>query len=162
VIRKHRSTVDNIDSKTRATLLRTMSIKDCPRQSLYSILSANLVMHINLVRTLLLLDTEESRKAVSALIGKPINVMKSYSARARLPVPAHRTTRTTTQRRILHIAPIFKQPDGGRTLTSTDLYRRLGLVKPGMTLEQVSSRGVTRRDIRIAVQRGWIKIDEKT
>lgn len=117
-------------------------------------------MHVDLINTLLHLDTEVSRKIVSTLIGKPINVLRSFTARARLPALTLKLVRTDNQRRVLHIAPVLKQPDGGRTLTSTDLYRRLGLVKPGQTLQQAFARGVTRRDIRIAVKRGWMKIEE--
>jgi hypothetical protein len=43
---------------------------------------------------------------------------------------------------------------------NTDMYRRFGLVRQGMTQEQMVAHGVTPRDIRVWRNKGWLKMQE--
>jgi hypothetical protein len=49
------------------------------------------------------------------------------------------------------------EPPGGRCYA---IQRRLAVFRPGMSLAQALSRGVTRRDVRRAVTRGWIEVEQ--
>ncbi len=144
-----------IDDATKAALQQKLSTKD----NLDSF-----TLPAKLVILLLRINTEASLAIVKGM-GHKITVCPSYLARMVLPAPVKTvgtTKRTKDQRRVIKIAPRsqWAQPDGGRTLDKCDLYRRLGILKPGQTLEQAFAQGVTRRDIRIAQRKGWIEIEE--
>jgi len=150
-----------VDLETRAALMNKLGLKDTPRTPLYTVLTASLVMHIHVVMACLRLNTKRTLDLATALVGRPINVCKPDLARARLsPFLAAAAAKTVDQRRVLAIKPRPGTGDTERRLLSTDLYRRLGLIRVGMTVEQLMVRGVTRRDLRLARARGWLKIEE--
>lgn len=90
---------------------------------------------------------------VERLIGKPIT---------RFPAQRHRrgTLRPGLERRELVIA--VRKPDpvenGKRRLLGTGLYERLSRARVGMSVEIMMSRGITRRDVRIGLKRGYLRM----
>lgn len=42
----------------------------------------------------------------------------------------------------------------------TDAHERWSCVRPGRTLAQLLVRGFRRRDVRVALRRGWIRVDD--
>lgn len=111
---------------------------------LSGILSQRDVSHADLVVFLLRLGY---RDAVESLIGKRILVR----ALQREP-PIYVADKTPDSLRVLRMIKNTRLP-------STPAYARMRVVKPGMSVRQMLVRGVTRRDLRIARNRGELEYE---
>lgn len=89
---------------------------------------------------------------VAQLVGHPICVgpacLRSYR------VGPTRVVRSRDDRRITYVAPENpRQPN-------TDAHLRWCEYRVGRTIGQLLVRGVARRDVRRAIERGWVKVEE--
>jgi hypothetical protein len=46
-----------------------------------------------------------------------------------------------------------------KIVTESPMYDRLARARVGMSVSQLLGRGLTRRDLRIAIRRGWMTIE---
>lgn len=88
---------------------------------------------------------------VERLIGKPIVYGPSFSIK-RSSRSGHHAAVDTSPR------ITFVQADNPRQ-SQSDAYSRFKIFKVGRTESQLRARGVTRRDIRKAQRRGWIRME---
>lgn len=92
---------------------------------------------------------------ITLLVGHPITVGPACLLQYR--VNGHPTAiRSTDDRRLT-----FVLPDNPRQ-PRTEAHLRWCQFQVGRTVAQLRVRGVTKRDIRRAVRRGWIKLEELT
>src|SRR5262249_43370662 len=106
-----------------------------------------------LVLCLLRINTHVTLRHAEALVGKPIEYCKPvYKWQA---VPVNRAELPGDHRRVLYVEKHPELKSGRRSW-----LRRYHLLKPGLSIEQLLRRGVKRSDIRLAIKRGWIKVEE--
>lgn len=83
-----------------------------------------------------------------ALAGVPIQYGRPAIAR---PLPVEEPTKGPDDRIIRSVAPNPRLP-------TTPAFQRYKAFRPGRTIAQCLSRGVTRRDLREALRAGWVLI----
>ena len=98
-------------------------------------------------------------RCAEALVGRPIVHCPPSLALARVQRPAGRGRRRGDDRLVIGTREPMCVERGRRRLLSTELYDRIARAKVGMSVRMLISRGVTRRDIRIATKRGYIKVE---
>lgn len=101
-----------------------------------------------IVLMLLKIDGREARALVESLVGRRITV----AAMRRVEPPPQRAEREPDDRRVLRVIRNTRLP-------ATRAYSRMSLARAGMTVRQLLSRGVTRRDLRIARRRGELEME---
>ena len=107
----------------------------------------------DLVLCLLRINTREARLLVSRLVGHPIVVCPPCLSRRFAKAPPRRLARH--EMKVTWTAEPSKltaQPRG--------LGDRLRHLRPGMTLAQYRARGGRRRDLRVALARGLIRVEK--
>lgn len=116
----------------------------------------------DLVLCLLRMNSRPSLQLVERLIGRRITHCPPCLVLFRGPsaVPRRMVPSTPDDRRVLSVVePSARDHRGRRRLLARPMYSRLAEVKPGMTLAQALGRGLTRRDIRIALKRGYFVVE---
>lgn len=160
ILEKYRRVVDQIDGETAAEAWRALR-DPLPEAAamfgLFDALWSGGHSQADLVLTLLRMSTRPARRAVESLIGHRIVVCPPALARAPAPVNPDRP-RLRDDRRVTEVYA-FETP-GRRRLTSTPIYQRLALIRAGLSLTELYSRGLRQKDVRIALRRGWIRLEE--
>ena len=123
-----------------------------PHLSLFYSLRTARLGQADLVLCLLRTPHPHARAYVEQLVGRPIAVLPCV----RLLYPVNGKPRVQTPR-ITWVAKC-----NPRKPKSAAAARFAEVFKPGRTLEQARARGATTRDVRWAVRRGWIKMEELT
>lgn len=106
----------------------------------------------DLVLCLLRIDSREARALVAKLVGHPITVCPPCLRHARRAPPPRGLARNELRITWVH-------PDLSSRL-SGDLALRARHLKPGTTLAQYRARGGRRRDIRVALKRGLVRVEK--
>lgn len=108
--------------------------------------------HADLVLCLLRLNSPASIHFAELLVGKPI----VYGPSFRLSWPSNGKPSVFADRtpRVVYVV------DENPRLNKTKAKARFDHFRVGRTLAQLIARGVTRRDIRKAERRGWVKFQE--
>jgi len=133
--------------------LRIIRWYEADEDKLFYALNAHGCDQADLVLCLLRINSATALRHVETLIGKPIEYCKPvYRWQA---VPVNRAELPGDQRRVLHVVQQPKLKSGRRSW-----LRHYHLLREGMTIEQLLRRGVTRGDIRLAIKRGWIEVEE--
>lgn len=86
---------------------------------------------------------------VELLVGRPCYAYPP----ARLLYPVNGHPHLARQPRITYVAPNPRHPKTG----AHDRYENF---RPGRTVDEALARGATRKDLRSAVRRGWIRVSE--
>lgn len=120
-----------------------------PRVPLYVSLRRRGLGQADLVVCLLRLNSRYSVHFAERLIGKPITRAPACLLRYRTNGGPPRVLR---QPRVVWVAPT------NPCQRQTDLRLRFDHFQPGRTMEQLLVRGLSRRDIRTAVRRGWVQM----
>lgn len=105
----------------------------------------------DLVLCLLRINTREARSVVAKLVGHPIVVCPPCLRHARRAPPPRKLARH--ELRVTWIKP--DAPD----YLSGDLALRISRLRPGMLLAQYRARGGRRRDLRVALARGLVRVE---
>lgn len=100
----------------------------------------------DLVLCLLRLGDQRSRDWIAELIGHPITVCP----------PARRGTPILIKEKKARIRWVTKT---NPRYPNTGAYERFTIFRPGRTVDECFSRGITPRDYRQAIRRGWIHVD---
>lgn len=148
MLEKYRKAVDSVDEITRARVCEIMGTKNKLRLPLFTLCVNRGWSQADLVLCLLRVDTTQSLAAASRLVGRPITYCPPVLVR-RLPPSA---LRTGDMRRVTRVS-------GNPRVAKTDAHRRFAEIRPGRTIAQLISRGVTRRDIREALRRKWMRLE---
>jgi hypothetical protein len=160
MLRKHAHTVAMINRDRRtAYLLRDYF--DLPRStSLMPALLARGLGQADLVLALLRLRDQATpysrlfRVYVELLVGHPITVGPACLLHYKTNTSTPTIIRAKDDRRLTYVAPANpRQP-------RTEAHMRWSLFQVGRSISQLRVRGVTKRDIRRAARRGWIRIEE--
>ena len=157
-----------VDFATANLVLASMRLDErlrysSPPDSLFSILDSHRYDAAALVLSLLRLNTERSKRYAVHICGKDITKCPSFLAMCALPLPVTPQLRVGDDRRVVRvkshkIVSIVNSLEKS-TLTSTPLHDRMRLVRAGLTVKQLLTRGVTRRDLRIAQRRKWVVLE---
>jgi hypothetical protein len=91
---------------------------------------------------------------VELLVGHPITVAPSCLLKYATNTSYPRVVRSKDDRKITYVAPANPRAP------TTDAYLRWCEFRVGRSLGQLYVRGVTKRDVRKAVRRGWIRVEE--
>lgn len=92
---------------------------------------------------------------VRRLVGRPIQVCPSCLLLYRVNGHAPRASRPLpSDRKIIWVTDTNPRQPG------TDAFLRWLEFRPGRTVAQLRARGVTRRDLRRAERRGWVRFEE--
>ena len=165
---RYRLPIRCVDFVTANLVLQSMRLDERLRYSsepdaLFNILDWHGYDTAALVLSLLRLDTERSKSYVVQICGKDITRCPSFLAMCALPLPVKQAPRLGDDRRILRVksAKIVKVINTleKSTIISSKIHDRMALVRAGLTIKQLLSRGVTRRDLRIAQRRKWIEVE---
>lgn len=82
----------------------------------------------------------------------------SLLARARSPRTVITGPRRGDDRIVSRVRQPQEQERGRRRLLGCRMYQRLAQARPGMTVETLLARGITRKDLRIALRRGYLEV----
>jgi hypothetical protein len=106
----------------------------------------------DLILSLLRINTRGSRLLIERILGRPIMQCQSVLLQWR----SNGRPQVRRQPRISHVVANPRKPN-------TDAYRRFERsFKKHFTIEQCRSRGARQRDVRGALRRGWIRLEEVT
>jgi hypothetical protein len=128
----------------------------------YSFLSACLharLCQADVVLCLLRIGTANAIQTVEALVGRPITHCPPALALRRARIKVRVEVREGDERLIVKIRKPSLFEKGKRRLLNCAVYARLALVRVGMSINQIISRGVKRRDLKIALRRGYLSIE---
>jgi len=160
MLHRHHRTIANLSSNPDLKYL-IRDYFDLPRwQSLLPAMLARGLGQADLVLCLLRLrDRHRAARCacelhIAALVGRPIVLgppcLRLWRAG---PVPVHAEGRDA-RRRITYVV------DANPRQTGTEAHLRWREYRIGRTVAQLLVRGVTKRDLRKAVRRGWVKVEE--
>lgn len=160
MLKKHSLVVTMMNRDTNtAFLLRDYF--DLPRNQtlMASLLSkqlgqADLVLALLRLRDQRLHDRHLLGAYIELLVGHHITVAPSCLLRYSLASPRPKAVRSRDDRRLTYVVP--ENPRAPATVA----HLRWCEFRVGRTLGQLHVRGVTRRDIRKALRKGWIKVEE--
>jgi hypothetical protein len=108
----------------------------------------------DVVLALLRSDQEDFRHCAEALVGRPI-YRAPRTALPAAPPPRGDSARTGDERRVTRV--VGHNP----RLPSTPAWHRHRIFRPGMTVRQFLTRGGRRGDVRLAVRRGWVELEDE-
>ena len=124
-------------------------------EPLFEGLQARGVFQADLVMVLLSAGTPAARSAAEVLVGRPVtvgrpalsgpSVLEELEGLAAPPGPDDRV-----------IVAVVRNP----RLPTTPSFQRFRQFRVGRTVSQLLARGVTRRDLREALQHGWVTLGE--
>lgn len=92
----------------------------------------------------------QHRAEVERLMGRPITTCPP----AVPPWPPKPVARDNRPRVVKRAMPNPCAP-------SSEAHRKFNTIRVGMTVDQLAARGITRRDVRVWGQRGWLEISEE-
>lgn len=108
----------------------------------------------DLVLFLLRVGTATARRHVEALVGKPILIgppcLLIYRTNGKPTVVG---SEVPDDRKILWVCPTNPR------LTNTEAHLRWKIFRVGRSIAQVKARGATKRDVRRAIRKGWIRVE---
>lgn len=114
----------------------------------------------DVVLCLLRLNTRRSLRAAELLVGRPITHCPPMLAlRWQPPRLAAERQRSGDERRVVRVRKPKARERGRRRLLTCGMYERIALVTVGMTIRHAVLRGVRRRDLRVAVRRGYLVLE---
>lgn len=149
MLERYRDAVERIDERTALSVMEYMGTRNKLGLSLFVLCVNRGWSQADLVLTLLRINTASSLRAVSRLIGRPITYCPPALSRR---LPPSSLLREGDMRRVRRVR-------GNPRLPGTDAHRRFSEMRPGRTITQLLVRGVTRRDIREALRRGWMRLE---
>lgn len=158
MLRKHAAVIGRInnDPQIKSKILQYFGIVRSP-EYLTPVLYQRGLGQADLVLCLLRIGGARARVYVEQLIGHSITIgppcLLLYRTNGK-PRPAHQ--RAADDRKVIFVVP------GNPRVSNTGAALRWNEVKLGKTVSQLRSRGVWKRDIRIALKRGWIKLEDTT
>jgi len=129
---------------------------DAPGHSFYDVLRRARLMQADVVLCALRINSTSSLALAERLVGKRIHVCPPMLIRWTSPVKASR--REGDDRVVTHVRRPRPTEQGRTRLLSASMYDRMARAQKGMTVSTLLARGLRRRDIRIAVKRGYLKI----
>lgn len=91
------------------------------------------------------------------IVGRPITRCPPALALGYKAVGPSR--RLPDERRVTEVRKPESEERGRRRLLSCDMYERIGRARVGMTVAALVARGVTRKDLRIALRRGYLSVE---
>lgn len=119
-------------------------------------LLASRLMQADVVLCALRLNTSASLRLAEHLVGRPITRCPSMLMRWTTPIKHSR--REGDDRRVTHVRRPEAVQRGRRRLLRCSLYDRIARARVGMDVHTLLARGLRRRDIRIALKRGYLRI----
>lgn len=105
------------------------------------------VQRCDVILALLRVGTADARSAAEQIVGRPITTCPP-AVPPRRPLPVARQSEVPRVRRVDRDPPVM----------ASSARERFGLIKVGMTVDQMLSRGVTRRDIRYWTKKGYLEV----
>jgi hypothetical protein len=164
----YRRFLARVDRRLRAEMTRYfvecgMVPGDVPGDDLFDVVRRAGLCQADVVLCLLRINSRAALRLAERLVGRCITHCPPCLAlfRGPLRVAPRRCAASPDDRRVVATsAPAAVDKRGRRRLLGSPMYARMARVRPGMTLSQVVSRGLTRRDIRIAVKRGYFVMEE--
>ena len=120
-----------------------------PSPCLYTSLHAAGFGQADVVLVLLRLDLPQTRSAAEALVGHPIRRPPPHNY-PKFPPSVPPSTKTSPDDR--RVKSVERNP----RLPTTPSFFRYQFFRPGVTVRSLLARGVTRKDIREALQHGWV------
>ena len=109
----------------------------------------------DLVLCLLRLNTRNSLAVAELLVGRPITRCPSSLYFRRSPLPPAARPRRGDDRLVTRLS----SERSSSCVLSAGLYDRLSVARVGMSVLQLVSRGVRRRDLLIATRRGYLQLE---
>jgi hypothetical protein len=164
----YRRFLARVDRRLRAEMTRYfvecgMVPGDVPGDNLFDVMSRAGLCQADVVLCLLRINSRAALRLAERLVGRCITHCPPCLALFRGPLrapPRRSVVSTPDDRRVAAVsAPVSVDQRGRRRLLGSPMYARMAQVRPGMTLAQAVSRGLTRRDIRIAVKRGYFVME---
>lgn len=149
-LNRHRRRLAGVSPELRSHVLWYFKIPPV-RDHLADVLGWYGLWQADLVLCLLRSPTREARRLVGTLIGHPITVCPPClsGSRRRLPVKLF----VDGERRVTWVGKnLFAE--------TSDMYRRFGMLRPGMLESEFKARGGRRKDLRVALRRGLIKMEK--
>jgi len=140
---------------------------DLPRgRTLFASLMDRRLGQADLVLCLLHLRDQQRRERdyhrilsfyVRRLVGRPILVGEPCLLRYKINGHAPSTARPLpSERRLIWVTEVNPRQSG------TEAHQRWVEFRPGRTVSQLRARGVTRRDLRRAERKGWVRFEEQS
>lgn len=154
---KYRDATASVRGAVRVRVLRYFGLA-ATRRSLFDVLHAAGLGQADLVIALSRQNSVDADACAERLIGHPI---------VRLPPQRRGYVRPLVRERVGddRLVTYFQigstTASGGAILPGSPMYDRLSVVRPGMSVLGLLSRGVTRRDVRIASRRGWLRLENE-
>lgn len=148
-LRRHLQTVALVE-RAPAVLYRIRRYFALPSIPLALALRRRRLGQADLVLCLLKIGTRRARQFVERLIGKPIRVSR--------PAELHYRS-NGAQPRIARVPRITSVVRENPCRRSTRFWSSFWEFRVGRTVAQLLARGVRRRELRLAVRRGWIVME---
>ena len=124
--------------------------------SLSDSLLASRLMQADVVLCALRLNTSASLRLAERLVGRPITHCPPMLIR--WTTPTKHSRREGDDRRVTHVRRPEAVQRGRRRLLKCCMYDRISRAREGMDVHTLLARGLSRRDIRIALKRGYLRI----
>lgn len=160
MLKKH-SLVVSMMNRDRATAFLLRDYFDLPRdQTLMSGLlnkrlgQADLVLALLRLRDRNMHDRHILGAYIELLVGHPIIVAPSCLLHYSLSTPRPRVVKSKDERKITYVT------NTNPRAPATAAHLRWCEFRIGRSIGQLYVRGVTKRDVRKAVRKGWIKVEE--
>lgn len=161
MLERYREVLNSVRRPLRSEIVRYMVEQGlvpghAPGRGFYDALERAGVAQADLVLCALRLNTDASLRLAERLMGKPILRCPPMLMRWTSPVKA--TVRQGDDRRVIAVSKPRARDGGRRRILCADLYSRIGRARVGMTVSGLIGRGLRRRDIRIALKRGYLEL----
>jgi hypothetical protein len=157
MLEKYRDAAASVRGPLRGYILDYFCLSRRSRRSLFDLCREAGLGQADLVISLVRAHSAEADAAIERLIGRPILRLPPQRRDYRRPKIV---SRTGDDRLVTAFSIGATTLRGGAILPGSPMYDRLAVIRPGMSLLGLVARGVSRRDIRIAVRRGWLEIEE--
>lgn len=141
---------------TRYFVERGLLPGDAGCDSFYDALEGARLMQADVVLCALRLNTAQSLRLAERLVGRPITHCPPMLMR--WTTPTRHGRREGDDRRVTRVQRPEARQRGRRRLLACAMYDRLARVRVGMDVHTLLARGLRRRDILIAVRRGYLRI----
>ena len=160
MLERYRETLARARGRLRVEIVRYMVEQglvegDVPGSSFYDVLEGAGLMQADVVLAALRINTHSSLRLAEALVGKRIlrcpPCLRGYKQAAR-------AKREGDDRVVTRVRRPSAKERGRRRLLGSPLYDRIARAKVGMSVSHLIGRGLRRRDVRIAVRRGYVEL----
>ena len=160
MLERYRATLTRAGGHLRVDLTRYMVENglvqgDVPGSSFYDVLERANLMQADVVLAALRINTDASLRLAERLVGKRITRCPPCLRGGRRPTAAKPTG---DDRIVVKVRRPSAKERGRRRLLGSPLYDRLARVRVGMSVSQLVGRGLRRRDMRIALRRGYVEL----